>query len=380
MRVLIAAGGTAGHINPALAIAAHLKERHPDTEIAFAGRREGMEYGLVEKQGYPFYHIEVQGIQRSLTPHNIMRNIKALWYLSSAGRKSRKILRDFGPDLVIGTGGYVSGPIVLSAAKQGIPTAIHEQNAFPGVTNKILAKQVDLVFAAMPDAVEKLGAPHKTIVTGNPVRPEILRADRDSARKKLGVRPDQICLLSFGGSLGARTINQVTAELAAWHIREKKDFYHIHATGSYGVELFRTLCEERGILGDPHLRVSEYIDDMATCLAAADLVISRSGAITISELAAAGRASILIPSPNVAENHQYYNALELARPGAAVLIEEKELTGEKLVKTVDRLTKEPSKLEQMGQIAHGCAHLNSLEKISVQLEKLMSQKEAKSEQ
>ena len=376
MRVLIAAGGTAGHINPALAIAAHLKERHPDTEIAFAGRREGMEYGLVEKQGYPFYHIEVQGIQRSLTPHNIMRNIKALWHLSKKKKKSRKILRDFGPDLVIGTGGYVSGPIVLSAAKQGIPTAIHEQNAFPGVTNKILAKQVDLVFAAMPDAVEKLGAPHKTIVTGNPVRPEILRADRDSARKKLGVRPDQICLLSFGGSLGARTINQVTAELAAWHIREKKDFYHIHATGSYGVELFRTLCEERGILGDPHLRVSEYIDDMAACLAAADLVISRSGAITISELAAAGRASILIPSPNVAENHQYYNALELARPGAAVLIEEKELTGEKLVKTVDRLTKEPSKLEQMGQIAHGCAHLNSLEKISVQLEKLMSQRAA----
>ena len=371
MKVLIAAGGTAGHINPALAIAAYLKERRPDTEIAFAGRREGMEFGLVRKQGYPFYHIEVQGIQRSLTPHNILRNIKALWYLSSSGRKSRRILRDFGPDLVIGTGGYVSGPVVLSAAKMGIRTAIHEQNAFPGVTNKILAKQVDLVFAAMPDAVEKLAVPHKTIVTGNPVRPEILRADREKARAKLGIRPDQLCLLSFGGSLGARTINQVIAQLAEWQIKNGKDFFQIHATGSYGVELFHKLCEEKGILGDPHLMVREYIDDMAGCLAAADLVISRSGAITISELAAAGRASILIPSPNVAENHQYYNALELSRPGAAILIEEKDLTGDKLIRTVDELTQNPDTLKQMGTAAFGCAHLNSLEKIYAHLEKLM---------
>lgn len=371
MKVLIAAGGTAGHINPALAIAAYLKERRPDTEIAFAGRREGMEFGLVRKQGYPFYHIEVQGIQRSLTPHNILRNIKALWYLSSSGRKSRRILRDFGPDLVIGTGGYVSGPVVLSAAKMGIRTAIHEQNAFPGVTNKILAKQVDLVFAAMPDAVEKLAVPHKTIVTGNPVRPEILRADREKARAKLDIRPDQLCLLSFGGSLGARTINQVIAQLAEWQIKNGKDFFQIHATGSYGVELFHKLCEEKGILGDPHLMVREYIDDMAGCLAAADLVISRSGAITISELAAAGRASILIPSPNVAENHQYYNALELSRPGAAILIEEKDLTGDKLIRTVDELTQNPDTLKQMGTAAFGCAHLNSLEKIYAHLEKLM---------
>ena len=371
MKVLIAAGGTAGHINPALAIAAYLKERRPDTEIAFAGRREGMEFGLVRKQGYPFYHIEVQGIQRSLTPHNILRNIKALWYLSSSGRKSRRILRDFGPDLVIGTGGYVSGPVVLSAAKMGIRTAIHEQNAFPGVTNKILAKQVDLVFAAMPDAVEKLAVPHKTIVTGNPVRPEILRADREKARAKLGIRPDQLCLLSFGGSLGARTINQVIAQLAEWQIKNGKDFFQIHATGSYGVELFHKLCEEKGILGDPHLMVREYIDDMAGCLAAADLVISRSGAITISELAAAGRASILIPSPNVVENHQYYNALELSRPGAAILIEEKDLTGDKLIRTVDELTQNPDTLKQMGVAAFGCAHLNSLEKIYAHLEKLM---------
>ena len=370
MRVLIAAGGTAGHINPALAIAGYIKEHQSDVQIAFVGRREGMEYGLVPRQGYPFYHMEVQGIQRSLTPHNIMRNFKALWYLSSAGAKSRRILKEFKPDLVIGTGGYVSGPILLAAAKAGIRTAIHEQNAFPGVTNKILAKQVSLVFAAMPDAVEKLGAPHKTIVTGNPVRSEIVKQSRAEAREKLGIPEDKTVLLSFGGSLGARRINEVVADLAAWHL-ENRDLIHIHATGSYGVELFHDLCEKKGILGNPALRVNEYITDMARCLAASDLVISRSGAITVSELAAAGRASVLIPSPNVAENHQYYNALELVNAGGAVLIEEKNLTGEKLIETVAQLTEDPATLRRMGVAAKACAHLNSLDKIYVYLMRLM---------
>lgn len=370
MRVLIAAGGTAGHINPALAIAGYIREHQSDAVIAFAGRREGMEYGLVTKQNYPFYHIEVQGIQRSMSPHNMVRNAKALWYLSSAGAKSRKILKDFKPDLVIGTGGYVSGPVLLAAAKAGIRTAIHEQNAFPGVTNKLLARQVDLVFAAMPDAVEKLGAPHKTIVTGNPVRSEIITQSREEARRTLGIPEGKTVLLSFGGSLGARRINEVVADLAAWHLKER-DFVHIHATGSYGVQLFHDLCAERGILDKPALRTNEYIGDMARCLAASDLVISRSGAITVSELAAAGRASVLIPSPNVAENHQYYNALELANAGAARLIEEKNLTSQLLIDTVDELTKEPVTLRNMGVAAKACAHLNSLDKIYVYLMRLM---------
>ena len=371
MKLLFACGGTAGHINPALAVANYITARYPDTEVLFIGSPKGMEARLVAEAGYSFAPVEIKGIQRRLSWHNVKYNLSALELLATCWGKIRRVFRAFEPDVVIGTGGYVSGPVVLSAAKMGIRTAIHEQNAFPGVTNKILAKQVDLVFAAMPDAVEKLAVPHKTIVTGNPVRPEILRADREKARAKLGIRPDQLCLLSFGGSLGARTINQVIAQLAEWQIKNGKDFFQIHATGSYGVELFHKLCEEKGILGDPHLMVREYIDDMAGCLAAADLVISRSGAITISELAAAGRASILIPSPNVAENHQYYNALELSRPGAAILIEEKDLTGDKLIRTVDELTRNPDTLKQMGVAAFGCAHLNSLEKIYAHLEKLM---------
>lgn len=361
MKVLIAAGGTAGHINPALAIAGRIKAGCPEAEIHFAGRRKGMEYDLVTRAGYAFHHIEVNGIQRSLTPKNIARNIAAVWHLALAMPRAGAMLRQLQPDLVIGAGGYVSGPVLQAAARRGIPTAIHEQNAFPGVTNKILAKEVDVVFAASVAAVDRLGAPDKTLVVGNPVRPEVFRQDRAAARKALGAG-DRVVLLSFGGSLGARRINEVVADLAAWHTKNR-DFLHIHATGSRGVELFRRLGLEKGFAGAKQLQVKEYIQDMPRMLAAADLVISRAGALTLAELEAAGRAAILIPSPNVAENHQYYNALELEKAGAAVVVEEKDLTGEKLIELVDRLTSRPETLAEMGQKARALARPDSLDLI-----------------
>ena len=361
MKVLIAAGGTAGHINPALAIAGRIKAGCPEAEIHFAGRRKGMEYDLVTRAGYAFHHIEVNGIQRSLTPKNIARNIEAVWHLALAMPRAGAMLRQLQPDLVIGAGGYVSGPVLQAAARRGIPTAIHEQNAFPGVTNKILAKEVDVVFAASAAAVDRLGAPDKTLVVGNPVRPEVFRQDRAAARKALGAG-DRVVLLSFGGSLGARRINEVVADLAAWHTKNR-DFLHIHATGSRGVELFRRLGLEKGFAGAKQLQVKEYIQDMPRMLAAADLVISRAGALTLAELEAAGRAAILIPSPNVAENHQYYNALELEKAGAAVVVEENELTGEKLIELVDRLTSCPETLAEMGQKARALARPDSLDLI-----------------
>lgn len=361
MKVLIAAGGTAGHINPALAIAGRIKAGCPEAEIHFAGRRKGMEYDLVTRAGYAFHHIEVNGIQRSLTPKNIARNIAAVWHLALAMPRAGAMLRQLQPDLVIGAGGYVSGPVLQAAARRGIPTAIHEQNAFPGVTNKILAKEVDVVFAASAAAVDRLGAPDKTLVVGNPVRPEVFCQDRAAARKTLGAG-DRVVLLSFGGSLGARRINEVVADLAAWHTKNR-DFLHIHATGSRGVELFRRLGLEKGFAGAKQLQVKEYIQDMPRMLAAADLVISRAGALTLAELEAAGRAAILIPSPNVAENHQYYNALELEKAGAAVVVEEKDLTGEKLIELVDRLTSRPETLAEMGQKARALARPDSLDLI-----------------
>lgn len=368
MRVLIAAGGTAGHINPALAIAGALKKADPSAEIHFAGRKEGMEYRLVTQAGYLFHHIEITGFQRKLSLNNIKRNVVTLWNLALSGPKAKAMMKQVQPDLVIGCGGYVSGPVVRCAAKMGIHTALHEQNAFPGVTNKLLAPDVDIVFAAVPAAVEKLGAPEKTQVVGNPVRPEVFTEakNRDAIRAELGAG-DRTVILSFGGSLGARRVNEVVAELCVWEQQEKKPVLHLHATGQYGVELFQNLEKEKGFAPGESLVVKEYINNMPELLVAADLVISRAGALTLAELEAVGRAAVLIPSPNVAENHQYYNALELQKAGAAVVIEEKDLTGEALISTVKQLLEQPGKLAQMGANARSLAVDDSLDRITAAL-------------
>ena len=275
------------------------------------------------------------------------------------------------PVFVIGAGGYVSGPIVRAAARRGIKTAIHEQNAFPGVTNKLLAKEVNIVLAASADAVEKLGAPEKTTVVGNPVRPEVLTADRAAARAKLNAG-NRTVILSFGGSLGADRINQVVADLCAWEKQTHRNVLHLHATGSRGVKLFEELEKEKDFAPGENLVVTEYINNMPQLLAAADLVIARSGALTLAELEAVGRASVLIPSPNVAENHQYYNALELQKAGAAVVIEEKNLTGDGLVKTVETLLTSPGKLAEMGANAKTLGNPHSLDLITEKLLKLVN--------
>ncbi len=370
MKVLFACGGTAGHINPGLSIAAALGSRCPDIQIRFAGNPDGMEARLVPGAGFEFVPFRAMGIQRRLTPYNIYRNAKSVCLLLTAQARAKKVIRAFGPDLVGGTRGYVSGPILLTAAKMGIPTATHEQNAFPGVTTKLLAKQVDKVLLAVEKAKEYLPkeAAGKCIVTGNPVRPEILTERREEARRKCGVPEGKLCILSFGGSLGAQRVNEAVADVMAWHIKEGK-LHHIHATGQYGVELLPRLLQERKVpySDNPCLDIREYIDDMPACLAAADLVICRAGASTLSELAAAGRASILIPSPNVAENHQYHNAMVLQNAGAAVVLQEKELTGEALVKLVKELTQDPARLRRLGENAKKIAAPRAVEEIADQL-------------
>lgn len=368
MKVLIAAGGTAGHINPALAIAGALKQAVPTAEIHFAGRRAGMEYTLVTKAGYPFHPIEITGFQRSFSMTNIKRNVVAVYNLITSMPKARKMMKTLQPDLVIGCGGYVAGPVVRAAAKHGIKTAIHEQNAFPGVTNKLLAPHADVVFAAVPAAVEKLGAPEKTVVVGNPVRPAVLEAAAQRAQNRAAIGAgDRVVILSFGGSLGARRINEVVADLCAWEQANHKNVLHLHATGQYGVQLFQDLQAEKGFVAGEQLVVTEYIDNMPQLLSAADLVISRAGALTLAELQMAQKAAVLIPSPNVAENHQYYNALELQKVGAAVVIEEKNLTGEKLIETVEALLQNPQELAVMGKMAHTLAVEDSLARITKKL-------------
>ncbi len=369
MRVLIAAGGTAGHVNPALAIANGIKECWGEAEIHFAGRREGMEYGLVTREGYPFHAIEVQGIQRSLRFKSLVRNAKAAWYLAQSGGACKRILADAKPDVVIGTGGYVSGPVVRTAARKGIKTALHEQNAYPGVTNRILAKEVQRIYVASQGALQRLGHPEKSLVTGNPVSQKLFCQDREAARAKLQAK-NRTVLLSFGGSLGAQRVNEVVAELAAWHL-EHRDFLHIHATGGIEKDDFAKLAAQMGIAQRENFVVREYIHDMPEMLAAADLVICRAGALTLAELEAVGRASILIPSPNVAENHQYHNAVELEKAGAACVFEEKDLHVQSLIETVVKLTDDAERLHAMGRAAQSLAQPNSVELIVQDLQQLM---------
>lgn len=369
MKVLIAAGRHSRAHQPRTGHCRRDKGAVPAGRGALCRAQKGMEYGLVTRAGYPFHPIEVNGIQRKLTPKNVVRNAVALYHLALSAPRAAAILNEVQPGLVIGAGGYVSGPVVQAAQRRGIPTAIHEQNAFPGVTNKILAKHASAVLAAMPDAVERLGAPERTVVVGNPVRAEMFRADRAAARRALGVQPGQIVIVSFGGSLGAQVLNERVADLAVWELANR-NFRHIHATGSIEKADFAALSEKLGIAHDKRFEIREYIDDMPALLAAADLVISRAGALTLAEISAVGRASVLIPSPNVAENHQYHNAMQLAKLGAAVVLEEKQLTGDVLVQTVDSLTQDPARLLEMGAKARALAQPDSLERIWRELEKI----------
>ncbi|MBR5521350.1 MAG: undecaprenyldiphospho-muramoylpentapeptide beta-N-acetylglucosaminyltransferase [Oscillospiraceae bacterium] len=349
MKVIIAAGGTAGHINPGLAIAQHIKTKHPDAEIMFVGRKSGMEYGLVTKAGYSFAHMEVTGFQRRLNLNNIKRNLITVKNLMTASAKAKKIIKDFGPDLVIGTGGYVCGPIVLQAAKMGIKTAIHEQNAFPGVTNKLLSKSVDYVFIATEKAAKYMAHPEKCILCGNPVREEVQAVDVAESRRRLGVEGKTV-LLSFGGSLGAMAVNNAMKNLVV-HNRDRKDVVHYHVVGRYDEGEFEAFLKENNIEQSENLQVFEYLYDIPKYMAAADIIISRCGALTIAEIACIGKASILIPSPNVAENHQFHNGKVLSDIGAAILIEEKDLNKESITEAFDALYSDKTRTEQMGQTA-----------------------------
>ncbi len=369
--ILIVAGGTAGHVNPALAIAAELKRQVPNVNIHFAGCKNGMEAKLVKNAGYKFHSIEVRGIQRRLTPKNIARNFAALYYLSTSLFRANAILKEVNPVLVIGTGGYVSGPVVRAAAKKGIKTAIHEQNAFPGITNKILAQKADLVFAAVPQAVDRLSQKEKTYIVGNPIRTEFFMQNKNTARKQLAIPEDKTLIVSFGGSLGAQNINTAVANLAVWE-KGQGNIKHIHATGSIEKEDFAKLAKELQIDSSQNFEIREYIDNMPLLLSAADLVISRAGALTLAEIAAVGKASILIPSPNVAENHQYHNAKQFENVGGAVVIEEKNLTDELLISTVKNLTQDKAKLEQMGSSAKVLSYPDSTEKIWQRLKVLLN--------
>lgn len=350
MKVLIACGGTGGHINPALAIAGIIKSHVPDVEFLFAGTPHGMEATLVPQAGYKMEFVQVEGFQRSLSPENIVRNVKAAGYLVTAGHHARALVKKFSPDLVIGTGGYASAPVLRAAQQLGIPTAIHEQNAYPGVTNKLLAKKAKAVMMTFEAAKQYFPENAPTVVTGLPVRGSLTKRSREQARQMLGF-PSGMTVLSFGGSQGAKCLNDLMPELIKWHLDSDMEINHIHAYGKFGREYVPQKLQELGIADDRRIRVTEYIHDMDVCLAAADLVISRAGASTLTELEAVGRASVLIPYPTAAENHQYHNAMVLGKAGAAIVIEQKDLTPDKLKDCITELYTDSAKRIAMGERA-----------------------------
>ena len=369
MKFLFATGGTAGHINPALATAQYIRENYPESEILFIGTADHMEARLVPGAGFDFKTIKINGFKRALSPGAMIYNAKTVFRIFKSEQESRKIIKAFEPDAVIGFGGYVSGPVLDQAVKLGIPCCIHEQNAFPGITNKQLAKKVDRVMLTVEDAKKHLECKNEPAITGLPVRGEILNKSREEARKELGIPEDAMLVLSFGGSLGAAPLNEAMFDIILKH-SEQGSIYHIHSVGTNGRDYLNRFKENgfeetgKDILRKGACEVRLYIDNMDTCMAAADLVIGRAGASSLSEIEAMGKASILIPSPYVAENHQFHNAMALVNRNAARIIEEKNLSSESLGNLINELLSDKETLFEIEKNAKAMAILDSREKIA----------------
>lgn len=369
MRFLFATGGTAGHINPALAVASYIKEQYPDSEILFIGTADHMEARLVPNAGFDFKTIKINGFKRSLSPKAIAANIKTVFRLFDSEKASKNIIKDFNPDVVIGFGGYVSGPVLQQAVKMKIPCCIHEQNAFPGITNKQLAKKVDKVMLTVEDAVRHLQPKNEVALTGLPVRGELLNKSKTAARIELGIADDKPLVLSFGGSLGARPLNEAMFDIICENA-DNDSVYHIHSVGTNGKDFLEKFAENgfrqtsEGVYKKGNAEVRQYIDNMDTCMAAADLVVGRAGASSLSEIEAMGKASILIPSPYVAENHQYHNAMALVNRNAARILEEKDLTSEALKELINTILSDKSLLCEIEKNAKAMAVTDSRERIA----------------
>lgn len=334
MKIVFTGGGTGGHVNPAIAIADTVKRMEPDSEISFVGTPRGIENKLAGKAGYPVYHVDIQGLRRKLT----LSNIKTFYLTLTSPIKAKKLLRELKPDAVLGTGGYVCWPVMKAAVKMGIPTALHESNAVPGAAVKMLSGMVDRIYLNFEETADYFTDKSKLYRVGNPLRQGFSAISRDEGRRLCGI-PDKYkyTVLSFGGSLGAEKVNDAVLDMMRDFSSKREDVYHIHACGSIEWEAAKAEFDRRGLDKYENLSLNEYIYNMPELMAAADLVICRAGAMTVSELAMCAKCVIFIPSPNVTNNHQYKNADVLRGAGAAMLIEEKELSDKPLAKAASQL-------------------------------------------
>lgn len=333
MKVMMTGGGTGGHINPALAIADTIKDHEPDAEIIFVGTSKGMENRLVPRAGYPIEHIEIQGLKRSLS----LSNIKTAWLTLTSVARAKKLLKKNRPDLVVGTGGYVSYPLLRAASSLKIPSAVHESNAVPGLAVRMLAPYVDVIFTNFEEAAERIKPKYrsKIIRVGNPGRHGGSALDPTEAKKKLGIDKYRFNVLVYGGSLGADTINNAAAEYARTYLPGRHDVCLTHAAG---VANYNEVKAKYGEAADAeNVSLLDYIYDMSDRQAAADVIICRSGAMTTSEIADAGRAAVFVPSPNVTDDQQYKNAKALADKNAALLIRDADFDAKAMNDAVNKL-------------------------------------------
>ena len=328
------------------------------------GAEDGMETNLVPREGFRLETLKISNFQRKLTPAAIWHNVITLVHMAGSMRKASKIISAFKPDVIVGTGGYASYPALKTGAKMGIPTAVHESNAVPGLTTRMVAGSVDRIMVSFEDSRAQYPNPEKVLVTGTPVRSAFMYADREQARKALGIEDDRPLIVSAWGSLGAREMNK---KIARFLVQEAEDgcFRHIHATGSFGWRWMPDYVKEQGLdlQQYPHLQMQEYIYDMPQVMAAADLLICRAGAATLSEVCASGTPCIMVPSPNVTDNHQEKNARVLERHGAAVVIRESDCDGDVLYDTVKQLLSQKEKLREMGLCAAKMSVVDSAEQI-----------------
>ena len=330
-RVIFTCGGTAGHVNPAIALAQLMHEKDPGTEFLFVGAERGLEKDLIPKAGYDFRTVHISSFHRSLKPREIRHNLISVGNLMRAPGEARAILRQFPPDVVIGTGGYASFPMVKAAAQAGIPTVVHESNMVPGLTTEMLEPFADRILVGFEACREHYHHPEKVVVTGTPVRQDFFRLTKAEAKKTLGVDDGRPLLVSFWGSLGASGMNRQMADFLALEAA-KEPFHHIHGAGQSGYPALLEMLREKGVElnAHPDLQVREYIYDMAVVMRAADLVLCRAGASTISELTALGVPALIVPSPYVTNNHQEKNARVLERAGGAEVLLEQDSSGQAL--------------------------------------------------
>ena len=371
MNVIFTCGGTAGHINPAIAVANILKQRKPDCKILFIGAEGHMEEKLVPAAGYELITLPGSGLSRQLNMAGIKKNINAIKCVVNAVTKCKKIIRDFGADVIVGTGGYASFPAIYAGAKLGVPTVVHESNALPGLTTKMAAGVATKVLVCFEESVKHYKHPEAVEVVGMPVRQEFITTAKTEAKKLLGLEDCQVVVSAFG-SQGAKVMNQNVAGMFPLEQEDGFPFHHIHAVGSFGWGWMPDLVKEKGVDYEncASIDMREYIYDMPTVMAAADVVIGRAGSATCNEIATTGTPCILIPSPNVTGNHQEKNARVLEAAGGAVVILEKDCTPEILYAEVQGLLVDEDRRQQMSKALKGLVKIDSAERICDLVEEL----------